>query len=433
MTARAILIACAAAAALLIGPADAAVTPAANVHVTAYRNAQVWNGHGFDRRTLYVAGGRFLKGAPAGATVADVDLQNHFVVPALGSAHEHKINPNPESDWAYFDDGVFYLWNANGIVETAQRKAYYNRPTTVDYATAMGGVSEPGGHPEGIYLGVLRKYVYRDVPKEAFLNDAFHYGRTPSEIDDALDRLTAQGADFVKGFLLFSEDYAARKADPSTEGVRGLSPANFRYLVSAAKRRGLETRVHVETVADLMTAASAGASVAMHLPGFDLPRTGVGDDRKFMLTADDARRVVRAHMLIVPTYIVARSDLEDEERAGKDISATRNRVARIQRNNLRQLVKAGAVLLTGTDISGSIVDEVQQWVDVGGVSRETALRFALATGRRMFPERRVGCFDPRCAADFLVLRDDPRKDLRALRSIVRMVKGGEELKKPAAK
>ena len=57
---------------------------------------------------------------------------------------------------------------------------------------------------------------------------------------------------------------------------------------------------------------------------------------------------------------------------------------------------------------------------------------ALGTGAKLFPERRIGCFDTGCEADFLVLGDDPTVDVRALRAIRRRVMAGKEIASVAA-
>lgn len=57
----------------------------------------------------------------------------------------------------------------------------------------------------------------------------------------------------------------------------------------------------------------------------------------------------------------------------------------------------------------------------------------LGTGARLFPERRVGCLDAGCEADFLVLAADPTADIKALRAIERRVMQGRELPGPVEK
>ncbi len=75
----------------------------------------------------------------------------------------------------------------------------------------------------------------------------------------------------------------------------------------------------------------------------------------------------------------------------------------------------------------AIFDEVEHWVKIGGLSTQDALSAALATGRYLFPHRRLGCFDSGCEADFLVLGGNPLSDITALRQIEFKVKSGKRL------
>ena len=263
-----------------------------------------------------------------------------------------------------------------------------------------------------------------------FIGNAFHYGRTHAEINQALDLLKAQHADFVKAYLLFSDDYAARRDDPKFEGLRGLNPANMPYLVAAARRRGLPTYVHVETRPDLMTAVRAGAAFAGHLPAYRDIETAK-ELALMTLTDADSREIAKRKMMVIPTYGLARETYTAA--AGKPgfDPAQRDRVYATQGQNIRRLVRDGVVFLTGTDRNPSIVDEIEHWVSVGGMTRAEALKFALASGRRMEPRRRIGCFDAGCEADFLVLAKDPTRNLESLRSITKIVKGGLEVTRPS--
>lgn len=399
------------------------------VRVDVYRGASVWTGEGFSPRDVVVGGRRVLQGVPAGGEVRLIDVSGKFIVPPLGSAHEHSVNPSPRYDWAYFSDGVYYLWNANSIVTDQETADYYRRDDTADVATAMGGITEPGGHPEPLYTETLSKFLYRGWRQEDFLNNAFHYGRTPAEIDNALDRLLAQGADFVKTFLLFCEEYDKRRDDPAFRRLRGLNPANFAYLAAAAKRRGLPVYVHVETAADMMVAVRGGASVLGHLPGY------ASDPGPTLaakaLSPEQAREAGRSKVMFVPTYIVARTAYDRAANEPGFDARNRDATFRVQGANLRMLHEAGATILTGTDLSKSVADELQHWVDIGAMSKFEALKAGLATGKAMFPQRKLGCFDAGCEADFLVLKSDPSENLSALRSIDKWVKGGRQLTPPA--
>jgi imidazolonepropionase-like amidohydrolase len=405
-------------------------TGAGEAAAKIYDNAWVWTGSGFERRTLAVRGGLFVK--PASATGGErIDLGGGFVVPAYGNAHAHVTTASAGASWNFLKNGVFYVWNPNTIVASDADRAFFARPDTFDVAVAQGGITEPGGHPEKLYVDILTRYVYKGKTLDYFLGNAFHYGRDVGEIDRALDLLKSQKADFVKAYLLHSEDYASRRDDPLFYGRKGLNPANFAHLVGAARRRGLPVVVHVETAADLKVAALSGSAVAGHLPAYWGGDTDADLAGK-ALTAADAATVARSGMLLVPTYALAAGHFADAEKAGKLDRELQARAYAMQAANLKLLKRAGARFLMGTDTAGQIFDEAEHLVAIGGLSTGEALRIVLETGKQLFPTRRIGCFEVGCEADFLLLAADPSRDIAALRKIVKMVKAGTELQPPAA-
>lgn len=391
---------------------------------TIYENGRVWTGRGFESRPLAVAGGRFVDPRRA-RRAARVDLGGRWVVPAYANAHAHITDATDEASARYLRDGVFYVWNPNTVTMSAAAKAFFARPDTYDVKVAQGGITERGGHPERLYVDYLAAAVYGGRPREWFVGNAFHYGETPAEIDRSLDALKAQGAEFVKAYLLHSEDWATRRGDKKFYGQRGLDPRNLPYLVGAAKRRGLWVAAHVETAADLRVAAASGVAVAAHVPGYNEPIEEAGGATN-RLTDADARAVARSGMALVPTYSVAaeRFDRDAKEKADPKL---RDATIALQRDNLLKLKAADATLLVGTDGWGPIFGEPERWVALGAFTPAEAARATFATGARLFPERRIGCFARGCEADFLVLDGDPTADIKALRRIARRVKAGREV------
>lgn len=403
---------------------------AADEAATLYVNGRVWTGDRFETRPLAVAGGRFVDPA-RGRGATRVDLAGRWVVPAYANAHAHITDATDKASARYLTDGVFYVWNPNTVTMSAASKAFFARPDTYDVKIAQGGITERGGHPERLYVDYLAAVVYDKRPREWFVGNAFHYGETRAEIDASLDRLRAQGADFVKAYLLHSEDWAARRGDKKFYGQRGLDPRNMPYLVKAARRRGLWVAAHVETAADLRVAAASGVAVAAHVPGYNEPIEEAGGSTN-RLTDADARAVARSGMALVPTYSVAADRLEADAKAGRVDAKLRDATFALQRDNLRRLKAAGVRLLVGTDGWGPIFGEPERWVALGAFTPVEAARATFATGARLFPDRRIGCFARGCEADFLVLDGDPTADITALRRIARRVKAGRAVEAAAS-
>lgn len=406
---------------LLAGPAAAD---------QVYENALIWTGEGFTPGALAVRDGAFIPLEEAAADAERIDLEGGFVTPGFANAHQHITNANAETSDAFLADGVFYVWNPNILARfvTEEARAFYDRRETYDVAFSMGGITEPDGHPEKLYEDILQPWVYPDIPAEDMLGDAFHYGRTPEEIDASLDRLVEQGADFVKAYLLHAEDYQERRDDDIYRGLKGLDPANFAYLVDAAHARGLPVATHVETPFDFSAAVAGGADMMAHMPGYGAPRTAREAER-YRIAEADARSAGARGTLIVPTYGLSVSAYaQGRERAPDGYEDGVEAVLEAtQGHNLRLLQAAGAPILTGTDGGPAIFGEAERFVAVGGLSDLEAVQAALRTGAALFPDRRIGCFAPGCEADFLVLDADPSGDVSALRSIRLRIKAGERV------
>jgi imidazolonepropionase-like amidohydrolase len=410
---------------------NSAASSASTAPASVYENALVWNGKGFKNRRVAIKDGLFIDPAAAGAHARRVNLQGGFMVPGFGNAHFHLTSANEASSSSALAAGVFYIWNPNTIVTTQPALGFFARKDTFDVLVSQGGVTEPGGHPERGYVEFLSKHVYKGMTLKDFLGNAFHYGRTPAEIDATLDLLKEQKAGFVKAMLLHSEEYGKRRDDPDFYGRKGLNPAIFPYLVQAAKKRGLFTYAHVETAADLKLAAQSGAAVAGHLPGYGYAESAE-EIRSWLLSPKDARMVARSGMLLVPTYNYGKGYYASKEKEGTLDRQLQARTYAAQAHNVRLLKKAGASFLMGTDTDAAIFEEAEHLARIGAFTPAEVATIALNTGKRLFPARRLGCFDPGCEADFLVLEANPLKDIAALRRIRTLVKAGRELAFPTA-
>ncbi len=85
-------------------------------------------------------------------------------------------------------------------------------------------------------------------------------------------------------------------------------------------------------------------------------------------------------------------------------------ISGVTSTDIRLLKAAGARFLIGTDGPGPIYDEVEHLAAIRALSPLETLSVALNTGRHLYPTRRVGCFEPGCEADFLVLSAVPSRD-----------------------
>jgi len=383
---------------------------------------QWWTGRDFKPGARFVRDGRFVRPSRAARTV---DMKGGYVLPPFGEAHNHNLDM-PDRVRAvsdqYLAQGIFYVKNPNSRPEfTRAARAQLNRQDTVDAVFSMGGLTDEGGHPVRLY-GFLSQFFGPKKDGESFEGDAFHLVRGARDIEPVLNRLQAQGADFVKTYLLHSEAYAARSKNPAFHGLRGLDPALYPAVIRAAHRRGLKVAVHVETAADFRTAVAAGVDEVAHLPGYSWE---VGETAEvYRLTGADVRLAARRGVVMTTTTVVSQNYRFTPERLAE--------IQAVQVDNLRRLHRAGVPLAIGSDsYAATSRIEAENLLKIGALDAPTVLRLWVDTPRTaIFPSRRLSCLKVGCEADFLILKDDPLKDFSATARISGAWKAGRPLALP---
>lgn len=389
-----------------------------------FRNGRWFDGNGFQSGTRYTAGGRLSDRRPS-MVDSVIDLAGAYVVPAFGEDHNHNAVPSDTGiARRYLHDGIFYVKNPDNLPrERANAAGRFNVPTSIDVAFANGGLTGHGGHP----IELVQRNVARGAWKPSDGEGGFLYtiGST-AELEEKWPAILTSHPDFIKTYLLFSEEYAQRLADSSTIGWRGLDPAVLPMIVRKAHDAGLRVTTHVETAADFRNAVAAGVDEINHLPGFrpegnDLP--GYRKLDRYRLTADDARKAAEHHVTVATTVSEVVEILEPM--LGGPDSAMARGVWAMLASNLRLLRDAEVNVVIGSDRYRTTSLAEVLGVRALGVFSDTALLriWSIATPRAVFPDRRFGTA-PGDEASFLVLAGNPLDDFRNVERIRLRVKEG---------
>jgi imidazolonepropionase-like amidohydrolase len=402
----------------------ATLVQAAAPPTVAYIHGRWWTGDRFEEGARYVRGALFVA-RPAQAPRRTVDLSGAYVIPPFGDAHNHMPGRAADVSARAMGAGVFYLMNPTILASAAPAlREALKGPGKVDAVLSMGAITAPGGHPEALYVDVLRPRVYPDIPADKFLGDAFHHVTKLSDIGPVLDRLQAQGAEFVKIMVLNSEEYAKRRDDPASRGFKGLDPTLVAPLVADAHRRGLRVAAHIETAADFRVIVAAGVDESAHMPGYYGAKDALD---RYAITDEDAAAAARSHIVMVATASLAADNNQGHPERLAEVQA-------LQRANLLKLKRAGAPLLIGTDGQpDDAPNEARYLIGLGVFTPKDALvSLTESTPRYILPGRRVGRLQPGYEASFLTLAADPTRDFDAIKTITRRVKQGFEIPGPSA-
>jgi hypothetical protein len=407
--------------------------PGAQAEAVAWRNGYWFDGTRFSFGTRYTVDGTFVTREPWRID-RTVEIGERFVVPAYGDAHHHGIDSSDALDdkiIVFLEAGIFYVKNPNVIPEliTPEVRAKLNRPDSIDIVFANGGLTSPGGHPAPMHRYLASLGVFPGLKPEDMESRAYYLIADEADLEAKWPRILEGEPDFIKTFLLFSEEYEgtaplARETDG--EPNRGLDPRVLAAIVRKAHGAGLRVSTHVDTARDFRNAVDAGVDEINHLPQPD--QRFSPDLSAYVIDADSARRAARQGTSVVTTAATT-------ERLSPSLPAAWIPAMRAnQRANLRTLREAGVKVAIGSDgISGerrfvTARDEVKFLAAQRMLDNLALLRaWAVDTPQTIFPARRIGELRHGYEANFLVLGADPLEDGANLHRISMRVKAGRVL------
>jgi imidazolonepropionase-like amidohydrolase len=384
----------------------------------AFLNGRWFDGTTFASKTAWSVDGILTFVKPAHIDSA-IDLAGGFVVPPLGEAHNHNVEPtNPLKIGPlvtlYLSHGIFYVKNPDCLPGTSEKLAgQIDTPTTIDVMFSNGGFTGPGGHPAELE----KRNIERGIWTKADGDGAFYYVvDSQAELDRKWPQHLATKPDFIKTYLLYSEEYQARKNDPAFFGWTGLDPSLLKEVVAKSHKAGLRVSTHIETAADFHNAMTAGVDEINHMPGFRMH-----DDVRphpvsaFEVAEADAREAARRGTYVVTTLAGTRS--RDAEQDALNV------------RNLKVLHAAGVRLALGSDsYPVDSVPEALYIASLHALDNLTLLKvWTGATAQTIFPKRMIGLLKEGYEANFIVLEGDPLQDFSNVTRIRVLVKRGGEL------
>lgn len=357
-----------------------------------------------------------------------IDLKGGYVVPAFGEAHNHNAVPSDTSiSNKYLRAGIFYVKNPNNFTRDRDRSTgVFNTPTSIDVTFSNGSLTGPGGHPVDLAMRNIGRGVWKPEDGEG----SFYYTvASRADVDHAWPTILASKPDFIKTYLLFSEEYAQRLRDTSTIGWRGLDPKLLPYIVKKAHEAKLSVATHVETAADFRNAVSAGVDEVNHLPGFRPEKndmSGYTNLDRYRLTARDASDAARHHVTVVTTTSEVIEIVDDVRSKGGAGAQLATNVRDMLTNNLRLLRDAGVRIVIGSDrYRATSAPEIPALRSLDIFSDTALIRmWSMDTPREIFPDRKIGSLDAGSEASFLVLDGNPLADFSALGRIRMRMKQG---------
>jgi imidazolonepropionase-like amidohydrolase len=233
------------------------------------------------------------------------------------------------------------------------------------------------------------------------------------DVDLAWRRLLAGHPDFVKVFLVHSDEYAARLHDPTRSPKdRGIDPALVPGIVRRAHAAGLRVSAHIENAHDFHVAVASGVDDIAHLPFVDAANL-----EAYRLADVDVRAAGARRATVATTLDWASGASPEDPRV------------RVERDNLARLRRSRVRIIIGTDLFRQTARvEVELIVRLRLMSNLEILKaWSETTPQAIFPSRAIGQFHDGAEASFLVLNGNPLVDPARLHVINRRVKLGKRV------
>jgi imidazolonepropionase-like amidohydrolase len=409
----------------------------ASAQVYAFENGNWLMGKRFVKKTVYTKDGLFVFDKPA-AVDSVVDLAGQYCIPPFGDAHTHNLdgayNLQPMMK-QYVREGIFYvqvMGNYGSGAQVARPILAKAKVLEATYANAL--LTATYGHGfypyEPMAMGFYNpadQFKYADSVKKSRRaeNDAYCFLDSIADVDAKWPLIMKYRPNHIKICLLDAADYAAKRQAEKVE-TYGLSPQVAAYVVKKAHAAGLRVFAHVETAADARLCAAIGVDALAHLPGYGWNGTAATKE-KFCTTLTDVRLLKKAGITVIPTMNINHTATYDDKGVATQYPERFKAALQYKKDILRALYKAKVPIALGADYYGKTVTvEIDSLIGADVFTNAELLDiYCVQTPRHIFPGRKLGAIAQGYEASFLVLGDNPLRQISAIQNnILLRVKQG---------
>ncbi len=359
-------------------------------------------------------------GMPSARSGRNIDLEGMTLMPGLIEGHGHLLlHPYNETSW---NDQVL----KESVAERSIRGAVHARKSLMAGITTLRDLGSEGagyadvGLKRSIEKGIIpgpRLLVAGPaiVATGAYGPKGFHegvsvpLGAEPAsgvpEVVRTVRRQLGGGADFIKV-------YADYRWTPGAPSQPTFLPEELEVMVSAASSAGKYVVAHASTPAGMRRAVEAGVETIEHGDG--------GTPEVFNLMRDSG-------VVFYPT--LAAGDAV-ERYSGWSGSPDTDRIAR-KKKSFAHALESGVTIGFGGDVGvythGENYRELELMVAYG-MDPLQVLRAATSVNAKAFHLENLGKVEAGFLADLIAVPGNPDRDIRVMRDVTFVMKGGEVVK-----